>query len=544
MAETKKKPNTIKAIGKKVADNGNASDYEYIPIGADSDNVDRPDGSTVEESLENIEIEKVEIIPVETLPTADIKLYPFVYALINHNESKGTFYEYRNNKWIKYGSDSDGIWVGTKEECAKDFDNIKNGTLVIIIKKQEDSGETHSHDYVYEITKAPTYSEPGIKKCTCFLCGHSYTEEIPTLVDTIDPAGVIRIGDNEYATLKDIITFDTYYKDNQTVTIEATDNETGVKEIAYYLATDMVNESDLGTVDWTVYDNSFDITPNNNYIVYARITDNADNVTYICSDGIVMDNIPPVFEGLEDGGTYPTGTVLTVEEGATLTVNGEIVELVDNTYTFTEAMDNIRLSLTDKAGNKSTIEVIVEEKYTEFTLTRYNYIQTGIKELTGDIIIPATFEYEGVKYKISKIGTGVFYECTELTSVIIPYTVKELEEGAFNGCTNLLSVTVPDSIISMSINVFYNCKSLFSISMPKNIRSIYSNAFYGCSSLTDLDISNVTFIDSNAFSGCTSLEIIIPDNVYYIGKDAFYNVPHIYYNGTAKGAPWGALAMN
>ena len=64
MANLTKKPNTIKSIGKKVADNGNASDYVYVPIGADSDNVDRPDGSTVEESLSNIEVEKVEIIPI------------------------------------------------------------------------------------------------------------------------------------------------------------------------------------------------------------------------------------------------------------------------------------------------------------------------------------------------------------------------------------------------------------------------------------------------------------------------------------------------
>ena len=66
MAETTKKVNTIKSIGKKVAENGDANDYIYIPIGADSDNVDRPNGSTVEESLEKIETEKTEIIPVET----------------------------------------------------------------------------------------------------------------------------------------------------------------------------------------------------------------------------------------------------------------------------------------------------------------------------------------------------------------------------------------------------------------------------------------------------------------------------------------------
>ena len=331
MANLTKKPNTIKSIGKKVADNGNASDYVYVPIGADSDNVDRPDGSTVEESLSNIEVEKVEIIPIEILPTVNIKEYPFIYALVKANETKGILYEYRDGGWIPYGNGSNGIWVGTKEECAKDFNNIENGTFVIIINKNEGTGETHTHDYVCFVTKEPTYSQTGTKTCTCFLCGESYTEEIPALVDSINPAGVIRIGTNEYATWKDVVEFNKYYNENQTVTIEATDNETGIKEIAYYLATAAINTSDIGSINWTVYNDAFEIAPNNNYIIYARITDNVDNVTYICSDGIVMDNIPPVFEGLEDGGTYPTGTVLTVEEGATLTVNNNVVDLVNNT---------------------------------------------------------------------------------------------------------------------------------------------------------------------------------------------------------------------
>lgn len=359
MANLTKKPNTIKSIGKKVADNGNASDYVYVPIGADSDNVDRPDGSTVEESLSNIEVEKVEIIPIEILPTVNIKEYPFIYALVKANETKGILYEYRDGGWIPYGNGSNGIWVGTKEECAKDFNNIENGTFVIIINKNEGTGETHTHDYVCFVTKEPTYSQTGTKTCTCFLCGESYTEEIPALVDSINPAGVIRIGTNEYATWKDVVEFNKYYNENQTVTIEATDNETGIKEIAYYLATAAINTSDIGSINWTVYNDAFEIAPNNNYIIYARITDNVDNVTYICSDGIVMDNIPPVFEGLEDGGTYPTGTVLTVEEGATLTVNNNVVDLVNNTYTFTEAMDNCILSLTDKAGNDSSISIII-----------------------------------------------------------------------------------------------------------------------------------------------------------------------------------------
>ena len=56
------KQNTVKEIAKKVANNNDTNDYIHIPIGADSNNIDRPDGSTVEDGLSNLETSKIEII--------------------------------------------------------------------------------------------------------------------------------------------------------------------------------------------------------------------------------------------------------------------------------------------------------------------------------------------------------------------------------------------------------------------------------------------------------------------------------------------------
>ena len=573
MADEKKKVNTIKAIGKKVANNGNADDYVYTPIGADSDNVDRPDGSTVEDSLVKVETEKVEIIPVESLPESEIKIYPYVYALITPNESKGIFYEYRNERWIKYGNGSDGIWVGTKEQCVQDFDNIEKGTIVIIVNKKEDSGETHTHDYVCQITKEPTYSQKGLKTCTCFLCGESYTEEIPALIDSIKPAGVIRIGENEYSSWKDNISFNTYYKDNQTVTIEATDNETGVKEIAYHLANTSISDSSIGSITWTTYTDPFIIQPNDNYIVYVKITDNADNVTYICSDGIVMDNIPPVFDGLEDGGTYPTGTVLTVEDGAVLTVNGEVVELTNRSYTFSEPMDNCRLSLSDRAGNVNSIIIVIEEsKEREFEITKDNCYMAGINSLSDDITIPEKFEYDGTRYTITSIGNSAFSKCNELISVNIPNTVTEIKDDAFNLCEELTEINLPNNLNSIGTWVFGGCTKLRTV---RNITYINKGMFGGCINLESIELNNnvtcilngqniipesfcsgccnlksiniprsIEGISIFAFENCNNLTITIPETVSFIYGMAFQNVKHVYYTGTATGSPWGALAIN
>jgi len=526
MSAKTKRPNTIKYMGKKIANNGDENDYSKTPIGADSDNVDRPDNSTVEESLVKIETEKVEIIPVEVLPESNIKVYPYIYALVKPSESKGILYEYKNDRWINYSNGAKGIWVGTKEECVKDFNNIESGTIVIIIKKKSDSGETHTHDYVCQITKEPTYSQSGIKTYTCFLCGDTYTEEIPALIDSINPAGVIRIGDNEYATWKDTISFDSYYKDDQTVTIEATDNETGVKEISYYLSNTAINDSSIGTVTWTSYTDPFTIQPNDNYIVYARITDNADNVTYICSDGIVMDNIPPVFEGLEDGGIYPAGTVLTVEEGATLSVNDEVVELVNNSYTFTEPMDNIRLSITDRAGNANFISIVVENTNIgtapkeeilnwEYSLDK-NYKTITLKKFkrydVTDVRIYGSYDIDGDIY------------ATRLNS-----EVEYTSDGLFSSKIDLKTVTFNDDVDTRNVTnisaMFYNCFSLESVNFGKNFttdkveRMAYM--FHGCSSLKSLDLTNFNnAIAKNTYNGhllmfgkCNNLSAI------YVSRD-------------------------
>ena len=66
----------------------------------------------------------------------------------------------------------------------------------------------------------------------------------------------------------------------------------------------------------------------------------------------------------------------------------------------------------------------------------YNY--------SGDIIIPETVIYNNITYTVTSIGSGAFYNDTELTSVSIPNTVTAIKSansnGTFYGCTSLTSI--------------------------------------------------------------------------------------------------------
>ena len=154
----------------------------------------------------------------------------------------------------------------------------------------------------------------------------------------------------------------------------------------------------------------------------------------------------------------------------------------------------------------------------------YNYV-------TGDVVIPASVEFEGISYAVlalSDIGGigsslgGAFCQCSGLTSVTIPNSVTSIGNNAFYQCTGLTSITMGDSVTTIGHNAFSGCSSLTSIIIPNSVTSI--GGFRGCSSLTSITIGNsVTTIGDFAFYQCTGLtSITMGDSVTTIGDYAFY----------------------
>ena len=150
--------------------------------------------------------------------------------------------------------------------------------------------------------------------------------------DIEKPTGKISLDTNEWKTLLNTITFGLFFKDTQTVTITATDNSGDAVKIEYLLSAKELTEAELASAAFTAYTAPFGIDPDNEYIIYVRLTDKAGNTDYICSDGIVLDGTSPVITGIEDGKTYCDAQTVTVDEKYvdTVTVNGMEVELDEN----------------------------------------------------------------------------------------------------------------------------------------------------------------------------------------------------------------------
>ena len=151
------------------------------------------------------------------------------------------------------------------------------------------------------------------------------------------------------------------------------------------------------------------------------------------------------------------------------------------------------------------------------------YRDQNYNSYSGEVVVPATVEYNGTEYTVTSIGNQAFDGCSSLTTITLPNSITSIGSYAFDGCSSLTTITLPNSITSIGSYAFYGCSSLTIITIPNSITSIGSYAFDGCSSLTSITLPNsITSIGSYTFSGCSSLtSITLPNSITSIGSRAF-----------------------
>ena len=189
--------------------------------------------------------------------------------------------------------------------------------------------------------------------------------------DSEKPTGEIVIGTNKWREFLNTLTFGLFFKDTQTVTINAADNS-GTVFVSYLVTDRDLSEEELGSLVYRAYDEPFCIDPNGEYIVYAMLVDESLNITYLRSDRITLDNVQPVIGGIEDGKTYCEAQTVTVDEKYvdTVTVNGTEVTLDENgSFILPPADGEQKIVVTDRAGNTAEMTVTVNDGHTGGTAT-------------------------------------------------------------------------------------------------------------------------------------------------------------------------------
>ena len=261
-----------------------------------------------------------------------------------------------------------GTGTGNKEYWAK----WEINQYTITVKPENGKADiTITQDYGTNITAPADPTREGYT----FM---GWDREIPTTMpaenitlkarwkDIEKPTGEIVIGTNKWQEFLNKITFGLFFKDTQTVTINAADNS-GTVFVSYLVTDQDLSETELQSLVFSGYEEPFHINPNGEYIVYAMLVDANLNITYLRSDRVTLDNVQPVITGIENGKTYCEAQTVTVDEKYvdTVTVNGTAVTLdKNNSFTLSPADGKQRIIVTDRAGNTAEMTVTVNDGHT------------------------------------------------------------------------------------------------------------------------------------------------------------------------------------
>lgn len=159
--------------------------------------------------------------------------------------------------------------------------------------------------------------------------------------------------------------------------------------------------------------------------------------------------------------------------------------------------------------------------------------QWGVYE--GNIVVPATVEYNGRSISVVGIDEMAFMNSRNLVSVIVEAPVEEIPPYAFCNDENLEHVTIPATVKVFAGRCFQDCPLLREINLPLRLERLEAYAFYGCTGLTGIDIpDSVEKIAYGVFQDCTALQYAnLPVKASEKASDSYYLQGAIFHGCTS-----------
>ena len=157
-----------------------------------------------------------------------------------------------------------------------------------------------------------------------------------------------------------------YINENTDLIITAIDNLSGIKSVEYYLSNEIITEDKLESISWNTYNDKITINNKGTYILYVKVIDNADYVTYVNSEYIIFDGYS--IDSLNAGRNNNfTTNYITNKSSITLNVSyqssydyneGKIHSIVSNT----SLPLNTKITLIDNNQNKVYTYIVDKHK--------------------------------------------------------------------------------------------------------------------------------------------------------------------------------------
>ena len=259
-------------------------------------------------------------------------------------------------------------------------------------------------------------------------------------IDKAAPTGTIQVKESTWDKFLEKISFGFYTNTKEKITITSEDAGSGIASTEYLVSDKAYTQiSDMQNLSgWKDYDNSNKpkIKTNRTNYVYARITDNVGNVTYLSSDGILHDDekpyifdITPVmkdrsgsvtFDIFEDGSglekvyfLYSTD-INEVTSATTENLKASDYHNATGTFTLSDLKPNTEyycaVLAVDKAGNESYL--------LNSTFKTLKEAITGTVSISGEAVYGKTLtaSYEGLATDAGEV-TVSWYRGEDTTAI-------------------------------------------------------------------------------------------------------------------------------
>lgn len=145
--------------------------------------------------------------------------------------------------------------------------------------------------------------------------------------------------------------------------------------------------------------------------------------------------------------------------------------------------------------------------------------------LSGNVILPDSITYNGVKKAVTAIDDLSFCSCTSLVTIILPSGLETIGSYAFYNCSSLTSISIPNTVTMVDTYAFKGCQSMSSVTLSNAVNTWGAGVFQGCSSISSCVVpEGITQIGLGMFCDCHQLEnVSLPSTLISIGQAAFEN---------------------
>ena len=358
--------------------------YSYTILNAQQD---APSGVVVDkhETLKGKADGKISGLTAEMEYSADGESYiPVTDAVINGEFAAGTYYVRYAAK--EYHDPSEAVTVTVEagapitvvlpaEEdqigytLTSDKSELAYGetfTLTLTVK----DGYSMTEDFAVTLNgvSVDPWPENNVLSITAEDDTQSYQFALAGIADITAPTASITVAEKKWNTFLNDITFGLLFNKTQEVRIDFADAGSGINTCEYCVSSEALSYDDAVALnDWEEYNGTFRIDPNNKYVIYAKVSDNAGNTVYVSSDGMILDATAPALQGIENGQTYYGDVEVALNEDAeaydSITLDGEEMIFTDGKATVIADNKEHTVVVEDKFGNTLTYTVTVMKKY-------------------------------------------------------------------------------------------------------------------------------------------------------------------------------------